>query len=177
MYNPDYMVVAATNADHFAGSRCVNAFVKDSLIVKDSHNDNRNYDYTNEKSDLPASMPMLFGISGNTAQVAPMIKNASVKDIVQAKLTYNLELLRYGKKSSSDTNPYGLNLLELADFMRFYGVYSGANFDGGGSTQLITRNFTTNEFEVTVRSSDFGTNILDNSRGVINSILVTKKYE
>lgn len=177
MYNPDYMVVAATNADHFGGSRCVNAFVKDSLIVKDSHNDNRNYDYTNEKSDLPASMPMLFGISGNTAQVAPMIKNASVKDIVQAKLTYNLELLRYGKKSSSDTNPYGLNLLELADFMRFYGVYSGANFDGGGSTQLITRNFTTNEFEVTVRSSDFGTNILDNSRGVINSILVTKKYE
>ena len=341
VYNPDKMVVAATNADYFGNNKPVNAFVKDSHIIKNSHNDTGIYDYKNEKADLPASMPMLFGISGNTAQIAPMIKNASVQDTVKAKLSYKLELLReetssvltdkvvinkygdkqnvnivydssmqvtayegsmvlklkkheldstrvhgevisietaasfsnypvtdeeycivipkelgltdfkigdiisyyitspddtwkyydtilgcrhalvvdgniadtlnleysngaknsgvprtsigvmpngnvvifsveglrYGNKSSSDTDPYGLNLLELADFMRYYGVYSGANFDGGGSTQLITRNFTTNEFEVTVRSSDFGTTILDNSRGVINSILVTQKYE
>ena len=90
---------------------------------------------------------------------------------------FSVESLRYGKTSSSDTDPYGLNLTELAEFMRYYGVYSGANFDGGGSTQLITRNFETNEFEVTVRSSDYGTYVLDNSRGVINSILVTKKID
>ena len=341
LYNQNKMVVAATNADYFGGTKPVNAFVKDSQIVKNGHNDNGVYDYTNTQADLPASMPMLFGVSGNVAQIAPMIQNASVQDTVKAKLSYKLELLRgdtssiitdkvvvnkhnekqninivydsamqatayensivlklkrhdydssrihgeiiaieeataytnypitvdeyyiivpaslnitdfqegdiltyyitspddtwkyydtiigcrhalvingeipetvakeymngakttnvprtsigvmpngnvvifsveslrYGKTSSSDTDPYGLNLTELAEFMRYYGVYSGANFDGGGSTQLITRNFETNEFEVTVRSSDFGTYILDNSRGVINSILVTTKID
>ena len=43
--------------------------------------------------------------------------------------------------------------------------------------KLITKNIATGEFEVTVRSSDFGTTVLENSRPVINSILVTKKYE
>ena len=341
VYNLDRMVVAATNADYFGNNKPVNAFVKDSQIIKNGHNDNGAYDYKNEQSDLPASMPMLFGVSGNTAQIAPMIQNSSVQDTVKAKLSYKLELLRdnestvisdkivvnkhadkqniniaydssmqvsayensivlklnkhnydstrihgeissvetansystyqitdnqyyiiipeslnltdfkegdiltyyitspddtwkyydtilgcrhaliingeipdtvskeymnganvsgvprtaigvmpngnvvifsveglrYGKTSSDDLDPYGLNLTELAEFMRYYGVYSGANFDGGGSTQLITRNFSTNEFEVTVRSSDFGTAILENSRPIINSILVTKKYE
>ena len=341
LYNPDRMVVVATNADYFGGNKPVNAFVKDSQIIKNGHNDNGVYDYTKEQADLPASMPMLFGVSGSTAQIAPMIKNASVQDTVKAKLSYKLELLRnensteitdkvvinktnekqnvnifydstmqvaayagstvlkmqkhqydssrihgeiisieiaedyttypvtdeeyyiivpsslnindfeigdilsyyitspddtwkyydtilgcrhalvidgeipeslsleysngakttgvprtaigvmpngnvvifsveglrYGKKSSNDSDPYGLSLNELADFMRFYGVYSGANFDGGGSTQLINKNVSTGEFEVVVRSSDYGTSILENSRKVINSILVTKKYE
>ena len=341
LYNPNRMVVAATNADYFGNNKPVNAFVKDSQIIKNGHNDNGTYDYKNEQSDLPASMPMLFGVSGNTAQIAPMIQNASVESTVKAKLSYKLELLRdetssivtdkivinkhadkqniniaydpnmqvsayensivlklkkhefdstrvhgevisietttsyssyqitneeyyivvpsslnitdfkegdilsyyitspddtwkyydtilgcrhalvingeipetvskeymnganvsgvprtsigvmpngnvvifsveglrYGKKSTNETDPYGLNLTELAEFMRYYGVYSGANFDGGGSTQLITKNITTGEFEVTVRSSDFGTTVLENSRPVINSILVTKKYE
>ncbi len=341
VYNPNKMVIAAVNADYFGGNKPVNAFVKDSKIIKDSHNDNGVYDYKVEQSDLPASMPMLFGISGNVAQIAPMIQNASVKETVKANLAYRLELLRgetssvvtdkvvinkhnekqninivfdtamqvaayenstviklkkhhydsprihgeiisietassyttypitdeeyyiivpetlnitdfqegdilsyyitseddtwkyydtilgcrhalvlngevaetvtkeymngakntnvprtavgvmpngnvvifsveglrYGNTSSSASDPYGLSLIELAEFMRYYGVYSGANFDGGGSTQLITRNMQTNEFEVIVRSSDYGTSTLTNSRGVINSLLVTKNIE
>ncbi len=341
LYNPNRIVVAATNADYFGNNKPVNAFVKDSQIIKDGHNDNGVYDYTKTQSDLPASMPMLFGISGNTAQIAPIIKNASVKDTVKAKLSYKLEITRgetsfvvtdqivinkfnekqninivydysmqatayenysvlklkrhdydstrihgeiisieqasaytnyqvtdeeyyvivpqnlnitdfqegdiltyyitspddtwryydtiigcrhalvidgeipdsvskeymngakntnvprtsigimpngnvvifsvesliYGKTSSSANDTYGLNLTELTEFMRYYGVYNGANFDGGGSTQLITRNFKTNDFEVTVRSSDYGTYVLNDSRNVINSILITKKIE
>ena len=85
-----------------------------------------------------------------------------------------LEALSYGNKLlTKETN--GLSLPELADFMRYYGVYSGANFDGGGSTQLITKNPQTNEFEVTVRSSDYGTYVLENSRPVINTLLVYVK--
>ena len=59
--------------------------------------------------------------------------------------------------------------------MRYYGVYNGANFDGGGSTQLITKNPSTNEFEVTVRSSDYGTNKVENSRAVVNTLLIYTK--
>ena len=334
--NPNHRVVAAINADFFGGTSSVNAFVKDSVIIKDSHNDNGIYDYTNLSADLPASMPMLFGISGTTAQIAPIIQNASVEETIKSKLYYELtitkentsssineniifnneegsntsyniitsstsygtalpgskvitiekhktsstrvhgkvtniteilgnslyaandnyfyvvvpesisnpfeiddiisynvtskdetwkyfdtilgcrqaliidgniastvskensngaqtsniprtaigimpdgkvalfsvESLRYGKKSSSENDPYGLSLPELADFMRYYGVYSGANFDGGGSTQLITLNPTTNQLEVKVRSSDYGTSDLNSSRAVINTLLV-----
>ncbi len=339
--NPNHKVVAAINADFFGGTSSVNAFVKDSVIIKDSHNDNGIYDYTNLSADLPASMPMLFGISGTTAQIAPIIQNATVEETIKSKLYYEItitkentsssineniifnneegsstnlnvitsftsygtalegskvitiekhksdstrvhgkvtdiseilgnslysanedyfyiivpknmtntfeindvisynvtskdetwkyfdtilgcrqaliidgniastvskensngaqtsniprtaigimpdgkvalfsvESLRYGKKSSSENDPYGLSLPELADFMRYYGVYSGANFDGGGSTQLITLNPTTKELEVKVRSSDYGTFELNNSRAVINTLLVYVKEE
>ena len=84
---------------------------------------------------------------------------------------FSVEALLYGNKNAKDAT-HGLNLPELADFMRYYGVYSGANFDGGGSTQLITKNSNTNEFEVTIRSSDYGTYILEQSRPVINTLLV-----
>lgn len=335
--NPNYTVIAAINADFFGNGKSVNAFVKESIIIKDGHNDNGSYDYTNINADIPASMPMLFGVSGNAAQVNPIIKNAPVKDTVKSKLFYELLLerdknhqvlttnvvlnvyggdkdnvniiyktgrdgtatpdstvlkmkkhnanstrihgeiigietvdkttkyrstaeeyyimipnslgitdlqigdiisnhvnssdntwkyydtiigcrqalvidgkiastvtlentngaqstgiprtaigvmpngkvaifsvegLRYGKTSSNDDDPYGLSLPQLADFMRYYGVYSGANFDGGGSTQLLTRNLETKEFDVTVRSSDYGTTIPTASRHVINSLLV-----
>lgn len=89
-------VYASLNADFF-GSVCVNAFVKDGIIIKDSHNDNNNYDYLNSASDVPASAPMLFGIKGNTAQVAPIIsysgdiKSAIVKmPVIKAKLSYTI---------------------------------------------------------------------------------------
>lgn len=335
--NESTNVIAAVNADFFGNGKSINACVKDSVIVKDSHNDNEIYDYKNVNADLPASMPMLFGISGETAQIAPIIKDASVKDTVQSKLFYELtltrnntstvisnnvilnlyggdnnkvniiykygrdgtafanskllklkkhitdsnrihgeiisieeitsttkfrsnaseyyvvipnslnitgieigdvlsyhinssdntwkyydtiigcrqalvidgeipstvklensngaqrtdvprtavgvmpngnvaifsvEALRYGKKSSNSDDSYGLNLPELADFMRYYGVLNGANLDGGGSTQLLNKNLSTNEFEVVVRSSDYGTYVVNNSRNVINSILV-----
>lgn len=339
--NPNYQVVAAINADFFGGSSPVNAFVKDSVILKDSHNDKGIYDYTNVNADIPASMPMLFGVSGQCAQIAPIIKNGTVEETIKSELiceikltkdnqttllsndvifndsngsktkvnlitsplcegtalpgsrvlnvkkhptdstrlhgevefiqdilsnstyianddyfyviipegndievskgdviSYNInsrdntweyydtiigcrqalvidgeipetvskensngaqstniprtavgvmpdgkvalfsvESLYYGKKSSSDSDPHGLSLPELADFMRYFGVYNGANFDGGGSTQLISLNPTSKELEVVVRSSDYGTSTLSNSRSVINTLLVYIKEE
>ncbi len=90
-------VYSSLNADFF-GDYCVNAFVKDGVIVKDSHNDNGNYDYKQGASDVPASAPMLFGVKGDTAQIAPIItvsgdpETAAVKkQYVQAKLTYTLK--------------------------------------------------------------------------------------
>ena len=342
-YNYGVKVLAGVNADFFGNYKAVNAFVKDSVIVKSGHNDNGGYDYTNLSHDLPASMPMLFGVSGTTAQVAPIVKNSSVKETVKSQLFYEVELrrknitetlgsdvvlnstkaetnkinivcdyymdgiapvnstvlklerhdsngtrihgvvtevidvaektfftqtpseyfviipnsmlkttvevgdaisyyvnskdntwkyydtilgcrqalvldgkvastvklensngaqttniprtsvgvktdgtvvifsveaLRYNKKLPvTNDDPYGLNLPELADFMRYYGIYNGANFDGGGSTQLITREgFNgSGDFKVVVRSSDFGTYNLNDTRSVINTLLVTTK--
>lgn len=333
--NPTFNVVTGINADFFGGTNCVNAFVKDSIIIKDQHNDNGVYDYKDTRSDLPASMPMLFGISGQTAQIAPIIKNASVEETVKSKLFYELQITKNGEtstisndvlfnyeegstdkinvitskkassalpdskvlqvkkhqndstryhgeitkiydvtsnsfykanddyfyvivpnsinfhnyelgdmityninssdntwkyydtiigcrqalvidgvipstvskensngaqttniprtaigvmpngnvalfsveslsysKKNSPSDTYGLNLPELADFMRYYGVLNGANFDGGGSTQLISKNPSTGELEVKVRSSDYGTYDLSASRAVINTLLV-----
>ena len=90
---------------------------------------------------------------------------------------FSVESLRYGAKNYKDEDPYGLSLPQLADFMRYYGIYNGANFDGGGSTQLITRSGYngSGDFEVVVRSSDYGTSSLTASRSVINTILVVLK--
>lgn len=339
--NPGTTVLAAANADFF-GTYPVNAFVKDGVIMKEGHNDNGGYDYTNLNNDIPASKPMLFGVSGNVAQIKPIIQDGSIKETIQSKLSYSLcvtskgvteyissnyvvnsyngertkinlienksrettvpsdsllltlkrhdlvgeevhgevieietittttkvrptkdtyyisiptsfnmnffkvgdiisrqvsseddtwtgyntiigcrqalvidgeiastvtkensngaqttniprtaigimqnghvalfsvEALRYGKKSTSSDDPYGLNLPQLADFMRYVGVVDGANFDGGGSTQLITRNTPLSDFKVVVRSSDYGTSNLNDTRSVINAIMIYVKNE
>ena len=87
-----------------------------------------------------------------------------------------IESLRYGKYSSSDEDGYGVNLPEFAEFMRYIGCYDAMNFDGGGSSQMITKNSILNEEpKVIVRSSDYGTYNLNDGRKVYNSIVVTKK--
>ena len=87
-----------------------------------------------------------------------------------------VEALRYGGTSSSDTDGYGLNLPQLAEFLREIGCYDAMNFDGGGSTSLITRNLTNeSDYSVTVRSSDYGTYNLNQSRKIYNCLLVTTK--
>lgn len=330
-------VFAYLNADFF-GSQPANAFVKDGVIVKNMHKDEGTYDYLNISSDVPASAPMLFGINGEKAQVAPMISytgdvttSAVKKALVQAKLTQKISLdgskntydvaiendsdqngiilnvakvartckagdyalkvsianglkrmrvmqttacttdtqftpegnyaylfvgkkssaasefsdidrkylncqvtspdgkwdgyttilgcrqslvensavaktvslentngaqssdvprsavgvkedgtvvifavesLYYGKKAS-DGDTHGMNLPELADFMTYYGIVDGANFDGGGSTQLTVSSGT--QKTVVVRSSDTGSYELDSSRKVMNTILVVEK--
>ena len=335
--NPDKIVVAAVNGDFF-GATAVNAFVKDGIIVKDSHNapGAGTYDYTVLANDLPASMPMLFGVSGKAAQVNPIIKNGTVQQTIDSKLfmelsishngyassistdfvtneynghktkvnliyrtnkeftalvgqtvlkmkahttinknthgeiceivtltqkqtfkttdeyyyvilpatytgvtpqlgdiiTYqvtsedgtwefyseiigcrqalviegqipstvkkensnsaqsgnvprtavgvltngnvvliSVEALNYGSYGNSSST-YGMSLPQLADFMRYIGVYSGANFDGGGSTQLIARPSLDSDFKVYVRSSDTGSTNVSSTRSVINSVLV-----
>lgn len=106
-------VYASLNADFFGSSACngwvyrsVNAFVKDGVILKAGHNDTGNYDYktapntTGPNSDVPASAPMLFGIKGNKAQIAPIIQfegdpmDVAVKEkLVKAKLFYGCNQL------------------------------------------------------------------------------------
>lgn len=334
-------VYASVNADFF-GSTTVNAFVKNGVILKNAHNDNGNYDYLNSSSDVPASAPMLFGINGTTAQIAPIVSyegditSASVKQsVIQAKLSYQavlnggavavaenaqpasdsvalnttlsckistgialkldvsnglgavkvlekstvmtatqftpvkgeyaylittmdnlsaygyfskvnqgdtvqinvtspdgawdgyttilgcrqaliidgeiastvklentngaqtkgiprtavgikqdgtvvvfaVEALRYYGLSTSDSDSYGLNLPELAEFMYFYGCVQGANFDGGGSTQLVVRGEGEAAGRVYVRCADNASSDVDTSRAVMNSLLVTSKKE
>lgn len=104
-------VYATLNADFF-GSTCVNAFVKDGFIVKASHNDNDNYDYLNTSSDVPASAPMLFGISGTKAQVAPIINYDGditspqvKKTLIRASLNYTITA---GIRSFDTSNSFKL---------------------------------------------------------------------
>ena len=104
-------VYATLNADFF-GSTCVNAFVKDGFIVKAGHNDNENYDYLNTASDVPASAPMLFGVKGSTAQVAPIISyeddiTSSVvkKKYIRTNLTYTITA---GIRSCDTSNSFKL---------------------------------------------------------------------
>ena len=83
----------------------------------------------------------------------------------------SIEDLEYGRKAEVNT---GVNLTELADLMRYYGAYNAANFDGGGSTQLLVNQ--NNIMTVKVRSSDYGeAYFVENSRRVMNTIMVVSK--
>ncbi len=329
-------VYASMNADFF-GSVCVNAFVKDGVILKDSHNDNGVYDYLNSNSDVPASAPMLFGIKGESAQIAPIrsyegdITSAEVKrTLIQSHLTYSLvydgdrfpvavdeegtesvfitegsatfssgvllevdlsqgyaamtivertlamvrttvtaaegrgyifvpmsapafgpvngssegdtisvavtsedglwndyttilgcrqalvtdgeiastvtlentngaqstdvprtavgikpngnvvifgvESMYYGRRAE-EGDPHGMSLPQLAEFIYYYGCDDAANFDGGGSTQLVVRGAGEESGRVVIRSSDTGSTEVNSTRVVMNAILVTDRRE
>lgn len=118
--------------------------------------------------------PTVSKENSNGAQTTNIPRTCvGVKDETHVVLC-TIEALRYGNKSTSEEDSYGVNLPELADFMRYIGCYDAMNFDGGGSTQLITTN-ANGEKEVKVRSSDSGTYELDSGRKVYNTILVTGK--
>ncbi len=87
-------------------------------------------------------------------------------------LVTGIEGLRYGKKSTSSDDPYGVSLPELAEFERAIGCYDCMNFDGGGSTQLFVRGEEEENFRMLVRSSDYGTTNLNDGRRVYNTLLV-----
>lgn len=84
----------------------------------------------------------------------------------------SIEDLHYGKFSSVCT---GVNLTQLADFMRYYGCYDAANFDGGGSSQLSTKTVSENAWNVITKSSDTGSSLPTSTRKVMNTIIVTTK--
>ena len=86
----------------------------------------------------------------------------------------SVEDIHYGGHSSTCT---GLTLTQLADFMRYFGCYDAANFDGGGSTQLIAREGYNGSgaFTVRTKSSDTNSTSVSSTRSVVNSILVTTK--
>ncbi len=86
----------------------------------------------------------------------------------------SVEDLHYNSELRGD-NPIcsGLSLTELADFMRYFGCYDAANFDGGGSSQLITN--INGSYVVQTRSSDTGSTALESTRSVLNTIIVTTK--
>lgn len=99
-------VYASVNADFFnpGTGLCVNAFVKDGVIIKSGHNDNGGYDYKVGDHDVPASAPLLFGVKGTKAQIAPIVKyNGDITDpdvkkpVIQSKLGYTAKF--NGKQS------------------------------------------------------------------------------
>lgn len=116
-------VIAGANADFFGGSSSVNAYIKDQKIIKSGHNDNGSYDYTDPAADIPCSMPLLFGISGTKAQIAPIVKKQSVEDTIKAKFTYKILCSHDGKDYFSIPTiskdavrlRSGINILESLD--------------------------------------------------------------
>lgn len=94
-------------------------------------------------------------------------------------VVFAVESLRYGNShvigDIKEDDSYGLNLPQLADFMIYYGIETGANFDGGGSTQLIARQGADADPKVIIRSSDTGSYTLAASRKVMNTLMVTTK--
>lgn len=100
-------VYASVNADFFNPGTgvSVNAFVKDGVIIKSGHNDNGGYDYKVGDHDVPASAPLLFGVKGEKAQIAPIVKYSGditepdvKKPVIQAKLGYTAKF--NGKQSA-----------------------------------------------------------------------------
>ena len=88
----------------------------------------------------------------------------------------SVEDLHYNSNNGVSTCT-GMTLSQLADFMRYFGCYDAANFDGGGSSQLLTKSGLNGagNYVVTTRSSDTASTTAYNTRPVINTIIVTTK--
>ncbi|MDE5896988.1 MAG: phosphodiester glycosidase family protein, partial [Clostridia bacterium] len=76
---------------------------------------------------------------------------------------------------AKEGDPHGMSLPEIAEFAYYYGCNQAANFDGGGSTQLITRAEDEEKARVLVRSADTSSYELLKTRVVVNSLMVTSK--
>ena len=121
--NNDQKVMAGSNGDFFGGSSSVNAYIDNQQIIKSGHNDNGSYDYTNLDADIPCSLPLLFGISGSTAQIAPIIEDKTVEETIKEKYTYKILCSRDGSTYSSTSTisknatrlRSGINILESTD--------------------------------------------------------------
>ena len=82
----------------------------------------------------------------------------------------SVEDLHYGKKADVCT---GMTITQLADFMRYFGCYDAANFDGGGSSQLVVND--NGSYVVKTKSSDTASAAAESTRKVLNTIIVTSK--
>lgn len=153
-------VYASVNADFFNPGTgvCVNAFVKDGVIVKSGHNDNGGYDYKVGDHDVPASAPMLFGVKGTKAQIAPIVKyNGDITDpdvkkpVVQSKLGYTAKF--NGKQSprlAVDTEPTASEASVLFNTPAKMGMGRVMKLDvTGGINKLKVLENTTNSSEKT----------------------------
>lgn len=87
---------------------------------------------------------------------------------------YAVESLYYSKRNSTG-DPHGLSLTELAEYMSYNNILEGANFDGGGSTQLVVKKGKEDSPKVLVRSSDTGSDSPLSSRAVMNAILICER--
>lgn len=119
-----------------------------------------------ENGELPASLSQenSNGAKGRVPRTAVGIKDDGKVVIV------SLEDLHYGGKASVCT---GMTIVELADFMRYFGCYDAANFDGGGSSQLVVNE--NGSYVVKTKSSDTASAAAESTRSVLNSIIVTSK--
>ena len=82
----------------------------------------------------------------------------------------SVEDLHYGKKADVCT---GMTATQLADFMRYFGCYDAANFDGGGSSQLVVNE--NGSYIVKTKSSDTASSAAESTRKVLNTVIVTSK--
>ena len=82
----------------------------------------------------------------------------------------SVEDLHYCKKADVCT---GMTITQLADFMRYFGCYDAANFDGGGSSQLVIND--NGSYIVKTKSSDTASAAAESTRKVLNTIIVTSK--
>ena len=162
----------------------MNFKIDDQIGFSITNNKDETFDYYNNVIGGRQSLV-------ENGKIAPTVtlentNGAQVKDIPRSAvgivnknrvLLCTIEALRYNKKLTNveATDSYGLNLPELAEFMRYLGSYDALNFDGGGSTQLITQDMSNNELTLRVRSSDYGSYNLKHCRKVYNTILVTNK--
>ena len=82
----------------------------------------------------------------------------------------SVEDLHYGHKADVCT---GMTITQLAEFMRYFGCYDAANFDGGGSSQLVIND--NGSYVVKTKSSDTASAAAESTRKVLNTIIVTSK--
>lgn len=127
-------VLAGINADFF-GLTCVNAYIKDNIIIKDSHNDNNCYDYKDLNADIPASKPMLFGVSNNHSRIGPIVENKTIEETIKSKFTYKLQYSRKNKIIHDIEASFSMSLIQETNKLITDYTLITKEVDGGVSTE------------------------------------------
>lgn len=124
-----------------------------------------------ENGLIPSTVAQEGGTYGNGAESHNPRSAVGILDDGRVVIVSIEDLNRYSDSST------GLTLTQLADFMRYFGCYDACNFDGGGSSQLLTKSGLNGQgnYVVTTRSSDTSSTDPGNTRPVINTIIVTTK--
>ncbi len=120
-----------------------NSFVPDNLKVGEKLKLEISTSFDLEKAEMLIGGGTLLVKNGEKAEITHNVSGNNPRTALGTDKTgKKLYLITVDGRNNYSA---GMTLSALADFMLEYGIYNGINFDGGGSTAMVVKDFTTSQ--------------------------------